>query len=164
MRNLSKALASVAVVAGLSLAAPGSAEARGRFFPGLAGGLIAGALIGGLASQAYAYGPGYGGGYPYGVSYGYGPYPYDAYASGYQVAYAPVYGGYGYGRSYYRPAYYAPRYSHYRTPGYYSYARAPVVSYGYRSVRYDRRFHHGWRNSWNHGVRNVGYHHSRYRY
>ena len=81
-----------------AIATPSSAEARGGFGPGLAGGLIAGALIGGIASNAYGYGPGYG--YYGGNAPGY----YGGYAPAYYRGYAPAYYGYGY-RRVYRPAY-----------------------------------------------------------
>ena len=55
-----------------SFGAPAAAQARGGFFPGLAGGLIAGAIFGDLASQAYGYGPVY-------APYLYAPYAYSPY-------------------------------------------------------------------------------------
>jgi hypothetical protein len=93
------------------IAMPQPAEAwRGRFGPGIAGGLVAGAIIGGLAaSSVYAWDPGY--------AY-YGP------------AYGPVYGP-AYGPVYYGPPYY-PR----QCPGpgygdYYNCGAYAVPGYGY---------------------------------
>src|ERR1700731_296150 len=82
MRKAALILVTAATPAATGVAAPGRAEARGGFGPGLAGGLIVGGRIGGLASSAYAYGPGYG-------YYGYGPGYYGGYGS-YAVATPPL--------------------------------------------------------------------------
>lgn len=130
MRKSAILAAAVAVVLGMS-ATPRPAEARGGFFPGFAGGLIAGALFSGIASNAYAYGPG-----PY-----YGPYPGPAYYGSY--GYYPAY-GYRYRPRYYRPAYayrpfyYSSRPAYYGTPGY---VAAPYSAYAY----YHRPYRHHWR-------------------
>src|ERR1700694_2745671 len=98
MRKSLLALATAATLGAATLAAPAPAEARGGFFPALAGGLIAGAVIGGIASNAYGYGPGYG--------------YYDGYAPAY-------YGGYAYAPAYYggdSAAYYEAYSPYYRHP------------------------------------------------
>jgi len=63
-------LMTVGALALAAIASPDPAEARGRFGPAFAGGLVAGAIIGGLASSAYAWGPGYGYSGVYAPNYG----------------------------------------------------------------------------------------------
>lgn len=117
MKRTAIALATAGTLAFTAIAAPAPAEARGGFWPGLAGGLIAGAVIGGVASTAYGWGPGYGWGYgwePAAYSWG----PGYAYAPAYR--YAPAYYGGWYGPAYstryvtyydrtYPPVVYRPR-------------------------------------------------------
>ena len=160
VRSLARCLASVALVTCISFGAPAAAQARGGFFPGLAGGLIAGAIFGDLASQAYGYGPFYA---PYSYEpYAYSPYVYGHYAPRYAVGYSPFY---GYRRSYFGVPDYA--YAYYRAPSYYRYAE-PELAYGYYSgrPRYLRWAHAGWRNhyNWSYGARHVGFHHHHFRH
>lgn len=153
MRSLARCLASAAIVACISLGAPAAAQARGGFFPGLAGGLIAGAIFGDLASQAYGYGPVYA---PYFYAPdAYSPYVYRPFAPRYAVRYSPLF---GYGRSYYGVPNYD--YAYHRAPSYYRYAE-PELAYGYYGgPRYRRWVHAGWRNHYNrsYGARQVGFH------
>lgn len=170
MRKSALILASVALIGSITVAAPAPAQARGGFLPALAGGLIASAIIGGIASDAYGYNAPYAYYQP-----GYRPYYPRPYYAGYAPAYGG-YGGYGYGRSYYRPfgyryaapkAYY-PRYAYrsYRAPvyGYYRH-RHPTFTYAaYGSP------HRNWRAGYDmyrgphhlHHVRHV--HHARHRH
>ncbi len=92
MRKSATILASVALISSLSVTAPAPAQARGGFFPGIAGGLISGAIFSGIASNAHAYSGLY-----------YGPYPYVHHARPYYDGYSPYYAGYGYAPRYYRP-------------------------------------------------------------
>lgn len=168
MRKSAAVLASVALISSISVAAPAPAEARGGFFPGLAGGLIASAIIGGIASEAY----GYGAPYPYAAPYGYGPYrPYalGPYYRPYPIDYAPF--GYdSYAPRYYQP--YVERYT-YDFPRYrYRYNRAPRYAYQpsrphgltYASFGAPR---HGWRagRHWHRGPHIAPHvYHVRHRY
>jgi hypothetical protein len=127
MRKSLLALATAATLGATAIAAPALAEARGGFFPALAGGLIAGAVIGGIASSAYAYGPGYG--------------YYDGYGPGY-------YGGYGYAPAYYG-GYSAAYYDDYAPYYGYRYRRVirPAFAY-YGGPRYYGGWHHRWLRDW----------------
>ena len=102
MKKPAIVLVTVGALALAAIASPSPAEARGRFGPAFAGGLVTGAIIGGLASFAYAWGPAYGysgvyapryyGNCPepgYGEYYNWGRYAVPGYG-------APVYYGYPY--------------------------------------------------------------------
>ena len=147
MKKTALALTTAATLGIATIAAPGSAEARGWFGPAVVGGLAAGALFGALASPAYAWGP-------YGYYGGYSPY-YGGYSSDNWGGYSPAYyGGYGFGvySRYYRP--YSIRTFRY-TPAYYGYRYRgvfrPAYAY-YGSPWIHRRWHHWdhWHHRWHH--------------
>ena len=82
MHKTLTALAVAATMIVAAVAAPDTADARGRggrgagIAAGIIGGIAAGAIIGGIASQQGYYGDGYYGPGPYGPGYSYGPPPY----------------------------------------------------------------------------------------